>query len=320
MPILKGDYIMKTSFVSSKLPVNVLERAIAIGNFDGIHLGHMAVLRETINIARAKNLVSTVMTFEPHPLVIFKPELPPFRITPLRSKLRFLALAGIDECLVMKFNRAFANISAQEFVSDLLVKKLAAAYIITGEEFNFGKNREGTSQMLSEMAKTDGFTYIPVKPITNSGVHYSSTQIRSLIREGKLKEANKILGHHFEVEAKVIRGNNQGEKLGYPTTNMIISNQVLPPHGVYAVRIQIAGENEWHDGVANFGVKPTFGENRETLEVHIFEFSGKIYGKRLRVRMLDYIRPERKFDKLEALKEQIMQDCVTSQKILGKND
>ncbi len=295
---------------------------IAIGNFDGVHRGHRAVIEEAGHIAKAAKAPWGVMTFEPHPRSVFRPDAPPFRLTPFHLKSRFIEEMGVDFLVVLHFDLEFSRMPAEAFVADVLVGGLGARHIVSGFDFVFGHQRKGTADFLEAQGKRAGFATTHVGKVTDeAGEVVSSTRIRAYLAEAKPREAARLLGRPFEIEGRVITGDQRGRTIGFPTANIMLEATSPPAFGVYAVR---AGTDEgsepvvWHDAVANLGYRPTFGGTTPSLETHLFDFSGDLYGRHLRVALIEFLRPERKFDGLAQLTEQIRLDSERARTLLKK--
>ena len=294
-----------------EFPDDALDSVIALGNFDGVHKGHGQILAELKRLAEQANKTSAVMTFEPHPRRFFAPESNPFRLTSLEQKSNLIEKAGIDYLFVIDFDQQFANISPEEFVEEILVNKLKASHIITGYDFTFGKNRQGDTGSLQEYS---GFDYTKIDEISDNGQRYSSSNIRKYLQNAQIKQANEMLGHGFKLKGRVLKGEALAAKLGFPTANIDMGEYIRPAYGVYAVKIKIDGKI--HKAVANIGVKPTFKDKKELLEVHVFDFNHDIYGKEVEVELVDFIRQENKFNSIEDLKAQITKDCAKAKEAL----
>lgn len=289
---------------------------VALGNFDGVHLGHQVVLEKAREKARKHNKPFGVVTFEPHPRSIFSPADAPFRITPAHTKRRILSEMGVDVCFEIPFTYEFSKLSAQAFVDELLIGKLDITHAVAGHDFVFGHKRGGDMRLLKDMMKKHHRSVDEIAPVVDAQhVLWSSTRIREHLGSGEPKKAALALGRHWEIEGIVMRGDQRGRTLGFPTANLGLGEFLRPRHGVYAVRVAHAGQ--MHSGVANIGVRPTVDSERESLEVHIFDFSGDIYGQSIRVGFVDFIRAEQRFDGLEALKTQIKQDCLVAKGMLA---
>lgn len=301
------------------LPADARGAAVAIGNFDGVHPGHQTVIHEAGLIAGDMCRPWAVLTFEPHPRAFFTPGSEPFRLTPFRSKARRIAELGADLLIVQRFDKAFSSLPAEDFVNTVLVDGLGAGHVVSGYDFVFGHKRGGNCELLLAMGAKKGFGFTAVNAQTDSsGEAYSSTRVRERLGDADPRGAAAILGRDFEIEGRVARGEARGKSIGFPTANIPLGAYLRPALGVYAVRAAIEQENGeiWLDGVANIGVRPTFGSDGVVLEVFLFDFDDDLYGKRLRVRLVDFLRPEKKFYGVDDLKAQIAQDSAKAQKIL----
>jgi riboflavin kinase/FMN adenylyltransferase len=293
---------------------------VALGNFDGVHLGHQAVIGAVLAAARLNRAVSGVMTFEPHPRSVFRPDQPPFRLTPFRIKSRLIEALGVDYLLMQHFDLAFAAHTAREFVDTVLVRSLGVSQVVVGYNYVFGHGRQGDVQVLREMAAEFGFAVTTIDPIAvEDGTVHSSSRIRRALQAGQPREAARLLGRDWEIEGRVERGDQRGRTIGFPTANIELDGYLSPAAGVYAVRagVDLGSATQWLPGVANFGRRPTFGKAGVLLEVHLFDFSGDLYGRHLRVALVDFLRPERKFSGLDALKAQIQEDCKAARGALA---
>ena len=304
----------------SEVPVEARGAVVALGNFDGVHRGHQAVIGEAARIARASRAPLAALTFEPHPRELFLPDQPPFRLTPLRTKVRQLEAAGVDYLFVLHFDAELARKSAEAFVVEVLGEGLEAAHIVVGYDFVFGHQRRGNAALLRDMSGPQGFGVTSVEPaMSECGEVFSSTRIREHLRAGRPLKAGILLGRPWEIEGRVEHGDARGRLLGFPTANLALGDYMQPALGVYAVK---AGIDEgrgtvWHDGVANLGRRPTIGGERVQLEVHLFDFAGDLYGRHLRVALIDFLRGEKKFDGLESLKAQIAADSEQARRLLA---
>jgi riboflavin kinase/FMN adenylyltransferase len=293
---------------------------VAAGNFDGVHLGHQAVLGEAKALAKSLGAPFAVLTFEPHPRVVFQPGLPPFRLTPFRAKALVLEGLGVDLLFTLHFDLAFAQKTAEEFVADVLVAGLGAKAVVVGYDFVFGNKRRGTAELLKAEGAKHGFAVKIVAPVSPAGgVVYSSTQIREHLVAGRPREAAALLGRPWEIDGRVDVGDKLGRTIGFPTANIDLADYLRPAPGVYAVRagIEDGGKTDWHDGAANLGWRPTVGGKDLRLETHLFDFSGDLYGKHLRVALIEWLRPEQRFAGLDALKAQIALDVTQARQILA---
>ncbi|MBM3616988.1 MAG: bifunctional riboflavin kinase/FAD synthetase [Alphaproteobacteria bacterium] len=287
---------------------------IALGNFDGVHAGHQAVLSRARALANAKGVPLAVMAFEPHPRRFFNPALPVLRIVPFAEKARLLREIGVDYFYVAHFNAAFAALSADAFIQDILLDGLKVSHVVTGHNFAFGHKRQGDSAFLAQKSAELGFGYTQVDAAMNGDAVYSSSAVRHALSEGDVGAASAILGRPYAIRGLVIKGDQRGRTLGFPTANIRPSPLFLPKAGVYAVRVELDGEQM--AGVANLGTRPTVDGTRRLLEVHLFDRNIDLYGRKLSVQLTDFIRAEKKFDGLDALKAQIAEDSATARRLL----
>jgi len=305
----------------SSLPVESRGAVLALGNFDGVHRGHRAVINAAREVAAKSARPFGVVTFEPHPRQYFRAETVPFRLTPFRAKMHELSELGCDLAVSLHFDAALAQQSAETFVTDILAKGLGAAHIVVGYDFVFGRGRGGNPELLRQMgAELDfGVTIFP-KATETDGTAFSSTEIRDLLVAGRPRDAAKLLGRVWEIDGRVEKGDQIGRTIGYPTANIHLGEYLRPATGIYAVR---AGTDMgkgfvWHDAVASLGTRPTVNGTDLRFEVYIFDFAGDLYDRHLRVQIVEWIRPELNFDGLEALKAAIAEDCRTARAILAK--
>jgi riboflavin kinase/FMN adenylyltransferase len=295
---------------------------VAIGNFDGVHRGHQALIAQARALADERHAPLGVLAFEPHPQEFFHPGAESFRLTPFRTKARLIAAQGVDVMYALPFDAEMASKSAQEFVMDVLVDALSVGQIVVGPDFRFGKARTGDTTVLSYMGEMEGFGVTIVEPmIDDAHGKISSTQIRDALKAGKPEEAARLLGHCWTIEARVEHGDKRGRTIGVPTANMRLDEYLKPAFGVYAVRATIMDGDtalSRHDGVTNLGVRPMFETDTPLLETWLFDFDGDLYGRHLAVELVSYIRPEAKLDGLDALKEQIAKDADAARAALRK--
>ncbi|AEI94687.1 bifunctional riboflavin kinase/FAD synthetase [Roseobacter litoralis] len=289
----------------------------AIGNFDGVHLGHQSV----IDLARsvAPDAPLGILTFEPHPRAFFAPDAPPFRLMSREARASRLDKLGVDILYEVNFNAALASLTPEDFAARVIHEGFGLKHVIVGADFCFGKGRSGTADDLKRFGQTMGFDVTVAPLMARSDITVSSTAIRSALSAGKPREAAEMLGHWHRIEGPVIGGEQRGRELGYPTANMSIDGLHPPAFGVYAVLVDVldgAHAGSYH-GVASMGVRPMFGENRPNLETFIFDFSGDLYGTPLSVALVEHLRPELKFDGLDALIAQMDQDSTAARTILG---
>jgi len=303
------------------VPGAVQGAVVAVGNFDGVHLGHRALIEEAEHLARERGAPLAVLAFEPHPQEFFRPSPESFRLTPFRVKARLLAELHVDAMFALPFDAQMASKTAQDFVMDVLVKGLAAGCIVVGEDFQFGKGRAGNAALLSYMGEMEGFGVEIFKPVAAEGSEkISSTQIRQALQLGRPDEAARLLGHYWSVEARVEHGDKRGRTIGVPTANMRLDDCIKPAFGVYAVRASVLEDDKVvsrHLGVANFGIRPMFETPTPLLETWLFDFEGDLYGKHLSVELVSYLRSEMNLPDLDALKAQIAKDAEAAKKILA---
>ncbi|MEG9861690.1 MAG: bifunctional riboflavin kinase/FAD synthetase [Parvularculales bacterium] len=291
----------------------------ALGNFDGVHRGHCAVIREAATAARSRSVPLGVLVFEPHPRRYFKPDEPFFQLTPFRVRTHLLKQLGVDILAALPFDHSMATRSAESFVCDVLSNGLGASHAAVGYDFAFGQGRDGDSAALEKLGKQYGFSVSVCKPVSVNGMAYSSTRIRVALQEGRPEEAARLLGRWWRIEGRVIKGDQRGRTLGFPTANVSLEGYVEPAHGVYAVQVDIMdGPHKGRQvGVANLGRRPTFNKDQTMLEVHLFDWDADIYGAHLSVAFAGLLRPERKFDGLESLKAQIAEDSIKARALMG---
>jgi riboflavin kinase/FMN adenylyltransferase len=296
---------------------------LAMGNFDGLHRGHALLIGRANDLARAQGRPAGVLTFEPHPRSVFVPAAEPFRLTPFRVKERELARLGVDLLFVQHFDAAFAGKSAEDFLSEIIVGSIGASHIVVGWDCTFGKGRRGTPDLLRAAGPERGFGVTVIEPIRGADeIVYSSTHIRELLKAGKAREAAALLGRFWEIDGRVAVGDRRGRTIGFPTVNLGLDDYLRPAFGVYAVRVSGDGMDDPFrgrsiDGVANLGLRPTVGTLEPRLEAHLFDIDADLYGRHLRVALVDFIRPEQKFAGLEALKAQIAEDARRAREILA---
>jgi riboflavin kinase/FMN adenylyltransferase len=289
---------------------------IALGNFDGFHLGHQAVVGRAVQWGAHERRPVIVATFDPHPVRHFKPDTPPFRLTTLDQRERMFAAAGADAMLVFNFGQELASTTAEDFVTTLLAGKFGAAGVVTGEDFTFGKGRGGNAAVLKELGAVHGIAAEAVAPVLLDGGRISSGRIREALQAGDPGTAIHQLTRPFAVEGKIIHGDGRGKELGWPTANMELGNYLRPKYGIYAVRVHLDDGSD-HDGVASLGVRPMFDPPQELLEAVLFDFDGDLYGRTIEVALHHYLRPEAKFDSVEALMAQMDQDAAEARRLLA---
>ena len=303
---------MRLFWHHSHLPETARGAVIAVGNFDGLHRGHQAVIEAAGGLAHAAGARLAVLTFEPHPRSVFRPDDPHFRLTPYRVKVRWLETLGVDFLYLIRFDAAFRDRSAESFVREVLIADLGARHVVSGWDFRFGRGRGGDLASLTAVGAAHGLGVTGVGPVADAnGQVFSSTRIRVALLGGRPREAAVVLGRPWEIEGRVESGDRRGRTIGFPTANVELGDYLRPAFGVYAVRagVDMGAATHWRDGVANLGRRPTVGGEVERLETHLFDFNDDLYGRHLRVQLIEFLRPERRFDGLEQLKAQIAQDC-----------
>jgi riboflavin kinase/FMN adenylyltransferase len=313
---------------TTDLPDEAQRAVVAIGNFDGVHRGHQAIIDSALRLARKFETSLGVLTFEPHPRRFFRPDSPPFQLTSFRLKLRLLEALGIDNAFVLPFNQALSELSAEDFVHRILVEDLRVRQVLVGENFFFGHKRGGDTALLERLGRRHGFGVTIMDRVEGtSGEAYSSTGIRDYLTAGNPTRAALLLGRYWEIEGRVQSGAKLGRKLGFPTANIALGEVLEPAYGVYAVRAGVdrGGQTAWQPGVANIGIRPMVEgpdlDSREPLlEVHLFDFDQDIYGQHMRVALVDYLRPEMIFEDMEALRVQMIEDSRRARVILDWED
>ncbi|QND65372.1 bifunctional riboflavin kinase/FAD synthetase [Mesorhizobium loti] len=303
---------------TAPLPADLRGGVVAIGNFDGVHRGHQAVLERASTEARRRGVPALVLTFEPHPRKIFRPDIPLFVLTPPPMKARLLSRLGFAALVEQPFTRDFASLSAEAFVTDVLERNLGITHAVTGFDFHFGKDRQGGPAYLMAAGERHGFGVTLVDAFRDEGAEVvSSSRIRGLLSEGEVAEAAGLLGYRFTVESEVVGGQQLGRTLGFPTANMRLSPEATLKEGIYAVRFRRA-DGTLHDGVASFGRRPTVDDNgAPLLETFVFDFSGDLYGEVCQVSFFGFLRPEVKFEGLDALVVQMKRDEAEARALLA---
>lgn len=301
-------------------PASAQGTALALGNFDGVHIGHQAILRATLKESERLGAPTAAMTFEPHPRRLFAPHLPPLKIMPFNQKVRMIEQLGIAYLFVVRFTRRFSHVTAEEFVKHILVGQLKVKHVVVGKDFVFGHNRQGNTDYLQDMGKTLGFGVTCLNLLEEDEDKFSSTMVRNLLFSGDIAGASRVLGRPYEIVGRVSRGDARGRELGFPTANISLKSLFHPALGVYAARVQVFdnAQEYWHDAVVNIGNRPTFAGEDIRLEVHLLDHRADLYGKKLRVRLLQHLREERKFSGPEALKAQVAADIAQAKTILQK--
>jgi riboflavin kinase/FMN adenylyltransferase len=299
------------------LPDHALKGAVvAIGNLDGVHRGHRAVIAAALARADSLRRPAAALTFEPHPRSVFRPDEALFRLTDERAKLRLLAATGLNGAMVLRFDAALAGLSAEDFVARILVERFAVAGVAIGFDFHFGLNRAGSPAYLAAQGARHGFTVDIVPRFEDEGRPVRSGPIRAALAAGRVVEAAELLGYPWFVSAEVVHGDKRGRELGYPTANLRLDPACGLKHGVYAVRVGL-GERRY-DGVANFGRRPMFDQGTVLLEAFLFDFSGDLYGEVIDVAFIDWIRPELKLDGVDALVRRMDEDSALARAALAR--
>lgn len=289
---------------------------VALGNFDGFHLGHRAVVGRAVARARAEGRPALVATFDPHPVRLFRPDVAPFGLTTIDQRLQLFAAAGADAAVVFHFDAALAALTAEQFVRKRLVDPLGVAGAVTGEDFTFGSGRSGNVEVLARLGDAHGFAHEAVGPVSLDGAPVSSSRIRAALTAGDPRGAARLLTRPFAIAGRVQHGDKVGRTIGYPTANVDMGAYLRPAYGIYAVRGRLE-DGRVLDGAANLGVRPQFEPPKELLEPYFFDFSGDLYGQALEVELVEFLRPEAKFDGLDALIAQMDRDCIRARAVLA---
>jgi len=307
----------------SELPAELRGSVVAVGNFDGVHRGHQIVIADAQAVAKATGASLAVLSFEPHPRSMFRPDDAPFRLTPFRIKARLLEALGVDLHVVLHFDIEFSRQAADWFVEEVLLGGLGASHVAIGYDFCFGHRRQGNAESLLSYGRRHGFGVTVVTQASDeSGGTYSSSAAREHLQAGRIREAAEILGRPWEIEGRVETGDRRGRELGYPTANLTLGDYLRPAFGVYAVRAAVdeGPELAWRDGVANVGIRPMYAVENPLMEAHLFDFDGDLYGRHLRVQLIEWLRPEMKFDSVDALIAQMDRDSERARRVLAGTD
>ena len=307
---------MQRLTLAGGIPQELRGSIVALGNFDGFHLGHQAVVGRAIQRGFHERRPVIVATFDPHPVQFFKPDVPPFRLTTLDQREALFAHAGADAMLVFHFDKALAVTSSEDFVSEVLAKEIGAAGVVTGDDFTFGRGRKGDVPLLKALGEQHGVIAEAVAPVVLGGTRISSGRIREALQAGDLGTATHLLTRDYAIEGVVQRGDARGRELGYPTANVELGDYQRPKYGIYAVRVTLDDGSE-HPGVASLGVRPTFEPAHELLEAYLFGFEGDLYGRRIEIALHAWIREERKFDGPEPLAAQMREDEAAARRLLA---
>ena len=299
------------------LPADLRGGVLALGNFDGFHLGHQRVVAETVQWARAESRPAIVATFDPHPVRYFAPHVPPFRLTTLDQRAELFAAAGADAMLVFHFDGELAQMPAEGFVADLLADRIGAAAVVTGEDFTFGKGRGGNVDLLARQGAVHGMATRAIGPVKEGNLPVSSSRIRDALKAGDCGTAARLMTRPYAIRGRVAHGDKRGRAIGFPTANMDMGTYLRPRFGIYAVTGRLMDTGETLQGAANLGVRPTFDPPQELLEPYFFDFSGDLYGREIEVALHHFLRPEEKFDSLDALTAQMARDCDRARALLG---
>jgi riboflavin kinase/FMN adenylyltransferase len=301
----------------SAVPERFRGGIVALGNFDGFHKGHQAVVARAVHRARAEGRPALVATFDPHPVRHFKPDLPPFRLTTLDQRERLFGAAGANAMIVFNFNGELASVSAPDFVTDHLASRIGAVGVVTGEDFTFGKGRGGDVALLSFLGRANRMSVDAVAPVVEDGEPVSSSRIREALQAGDCDTATRLLTRPFAIEGAVEHGDKRGRTLGYPTANIALGKYLRPRFGVYAVRGRLA-DGRVLEGAANLGIRPTFDPPRELLEPYFFDFDEDLYGQSVEVELVAFLRDEARYDGVDALKAQMAADCENARARLAR--
>ncbi len=312
---------MQRLSLNQPIPQALRGGIVALGNFDGFHLGHQAVVGRAVQRGAHERKPVIVATFDPHPVRHFRPDTPPFRLTSLDQRQRLFAAAGADAMLVFEFNAVLAATTAEDFVAELLAERIGASGVVTGEDFTFGKARGGNADVLRELGAAHGIFAETVGAVALDGVAVSSSRIREALKSADPGTATKLLTRPFAVEGVVIHGDKRGKGLGYPTANVELGPYQRPAYGIYAVRVRLDANGKdggsEHDGVASLGTRPMFDPPTELLEAVLFDWDGDLYGRTIEVALHHYLRPEAKFDGIATLKAQMDQDAAAAKRLLA---
>lgn len=301
----------------NRTPDDLRGGIIAIGNFDGFHRGHQAVARHAIDWAKSEGRPAIIATFEPHPIRHFRPDAPPFRLTTIDQRAALFAAAGADAMLVFRFDAALAAVTAEQFITDWLIDRAGASGTVTGEDFNFGKGRQGSAAMLRDFGAAHGLSAHALGPVLDNGVPVSSSRVRDALTNGDVATATRLLTRPFAITGTVQHGDKVGRTLGFPTANLMLGDYLRPKYGIYAVRGH-TDDGRVLGGVANLGIRPSFDPPKELLEPHFFDFDGDLYGRELSVELIGFLRGEARFDSLDALKVQMRADADAARALLDQ--
>lgn len=303
-----------------KVPEHLKQSVLAIGNFDGVHRGHQAVLCRAIQQAENLGKPAGVMTFDPHPRQFFQPRVKLFKLTPFAMKMRLFESIGLDLATVISFDKELSSLMAEDFVKTILVEGLNVSHVVTGYDFFFGKGRGGDPEVMHALGKKYGFGVTTVEEISDGNQSFSSSAVRKCLHDGNPRLAAEVLGHWWRVMGSVENGAKRGTGMGYPTANITLDHTQDLRHGIYAVRIYLDGAQDYYYGAAYLGTRPTFDNGAPVLEAFIFDFEGDLYNQTIEVEFIDFIRGDAKFEGVEALKLQMEKDCQKIRNILDKTE
>jgi len=298
------------------VPEQLRGGVVALGNFDGFHRGHQAVVGAAVAHGRATGRPVLVASFDPHPIRYFRPDTPPFRLTSLDQRARLFAQAGADAMLVFTFDGTLAAVSPEAFISEWLIGRAGAAHVVTGQDFTFGKSRRGNVELLRTLGAQLQLTSEAVAPVCDEKGPISSSRIRYALIDGDTAEATRLLTRPFRIEGLVQHGDKLGRTIGFPTANIALDRYLRPKYGIYAVRGRLP-DGRVIDGAANLGIRPTFDPPKELLEVYFFDFAESLYDQCVEIELIAYIREEAKFDGIDALTAQMKRDCIEAKRILA---
>ena len=302
-------------YSDAPMPAELHNAVAALGNFDGFHKGHQAVARAALDKARLEGRPAIIATFDPHPARLFQPDTEPFRLTTLEQRAGLFEQAGADAMLVFRFTRELAALSPEKFVSDVLAERLHLGGVVTGQDFTFGARRAGNIHVLHALGELHGITAEAVGEVLDGERIVSSTRIREALKDGRPEEATRLLTRPYTIIGRVEHGDKNGRKLGFPTANIDMGNYLRPKYGIYAVR-GILPDGRVLNGAANLGIRPSFDPPKELLEPYFFDFDGDLYGQTIAVQLIHHLRPEAKFDSMDALMTQMQADCDEARRLL----
>ena len=307
---------MQRLTLAGGVPDQLKGSIVALGNFDGFHLGHQAVVSRAVARGFHERRPVIVATFDPHPVKYFRPDVPPFRLTTLDQRQALFAHAGADAMLVFEFGAELASMDAEDFVAEVLAKRIGAAGVVTGDDFSFGKGRTGDAALLASVGAQHAVAAEAVAQVVLDGERISSGRIREALVAGDTGTATRMLSRDYAIEAVVQRGDGRGRELGYPTANLELGDYQRPKYGIYAVRVTLEDGSE-HPGVASLGIRPTFEPAQELLEAHLFSFDGDLYGQKIGVALHAWIREEKRFDAIEPLIAHMKEDEAKARHLLA---